>query len=177
MEFWNFVMALATAVNLIVAIFMWLAILRSIKLTKTEIELSYRPLIGIIGITLSQHKELNELHIKASFHNFGKIPAKEFEGTSEINHVVIAHDRAWAATETLPIGTTALFPGADASFRCIIKADALFSRDPVLRGRFKPEITLEARYKGVTDVEHTTTETYRYDQEINGLKLMKCNWT
>jgi len=160
MVFWTMIMGLASLLNLIVAFIMWCSIAQSVKLSRFEIEQSYRPLITLLDIRSGVDiHHLNNIDVVSHFQNFGKIPAQRFVATWQ------AHQDGLPISKPIPIpmGTSDLFPGAKAEFQCTVKTTYNFPLDPFNADKINIYLFLNARYTGLGDKEYSTYEGHKFE--------------
>lgn len=159
--------AVATGVNLIVAILMW-RVTRSYTLTTRDMfEASHRPYIGIAELE-SKKEENNPFALLAYVKNFGNVPAYNFLGNWQLRINGQLADLAPRTDKPQIIAPQALihiviYIGAE---------DFLAIKDGA-----QTDLVISLQYEGVTGKRHHCKNVYSYSRELRDFEIIRTEGT
>ncbi len=141
------VIAVATIVNLLVAIFMWRVTKESTGVTKSIFEAANRPYVGIPRVKVEKDDAAKKLNFAVEIKNFGSVPANEFDSNWDVWIDGVSQPQT-----KFPDKPSVLFPQASV-FRVGLIADPMVYSS-IVTGKSALEFVVEVRYKGVTQKEY-----------------------
>jgi hypothetical protein len=168
--YWTCVIAVATIVNAVVAILMWRATMRSVKLAKQAFSATQRPFIGVSSYTLDQDSTTGDISVRLVFENFGPIPARNFLPDSDFLINGALHPVIKA-----PFTSSTLFPRVSATFQGSISNANNFCAS-ILNGEARLEVVFNATYQGATEESYKTHERATFAVRAHGFVVTEGDW-
>lgn len=162
------VIAIATVVNLVVSIGLWISTKDSVDIARHVFESANRPYIGIQGITVINNKPDKTMNITAAIKNFGTVPGEK----PDVGWDVILDGNS-LASENIPDKSSTFNPGTEvylvASFRGM-------QYEKITGGQMILSIIIHSSYDGPDNKNYRYCEKQRYDPQINAfLNLGSCD--
>ena len=159
------VIAVATVVNLLVSIGLWLVTLSSLRVSREVFDTANRPYVGVDTFDVHHDYETKSLQLTMIIKNFGTAPAGAFNSTWQIwmdGHSIVP----------VPIDKPyTLFPGQTSVKLSAVTGDRF---DQVMRGSVILDITTWVSYDGPSHVYHYCEKhQYRPDRRAV-MKLGTC---
>lgn len=152
------VIAIATVINMAVAVFQWNAARRSANVAEMIFEAGNRPYVGVKSIICIKDSAEKCLRIFAVIKNFGTATAENCDvgWKMYLNGVIVAGT-------SFPANTTALFPKLSHHLRAILCEP--YSQ--ITSGASILEITVHFPYSWKPKQSHIYEEKYRYEHSEN----------
>lgn len=152
------VIAVATVVNVFVALFQWIAARSSAETAKRIFEAGNRPYVGVKSIFCIKDEAKQCLSIFAVIKNFGTSTAEncDFRWSLYVDGVLLAG-------KAIPANPTFLFPTLKHHLRAVL----VESYPHVVSGGSILEVVVHFSYKWQPHKSHVYEEKYRYEHTQN----------
>lgn len=159
------VIAVATVVNLLVAIFMWRVTRESTRITRSIFEAANRPYVGIPNVNVQKDDAAKKLDFTVRIKNFGSVPANEFSSKWDV-----LIDGVSQPQTGIPDKPAVLFPQVSVLLAGTF-ADPMYSS--IVTGKSALEFVVKVRYKGVTQKEYYYRQKNRYYPQANSFMVIE----
>lgn len=177
----NVIIAIATVANVFVAFFMWNTAQDSLELTQESLKLtgesikltddifraSHRPFVGGEARVKADNAK-KCLVINLDCKNYGNVPAKELE----VVFTVTINGNIQPMLK-IPDDPAILLPQSFHTFPGQV-CENMFSS--IVDGSSILELTLDIKYKGVSNEQYRTTQKFRYSHIVDRFMDMGGNW-
>ena len=168
-EFWTFIIASATIVNLLVALLMWSINISQLNFNKRAFKTINRPFIGVQKIETSSPDFKNKLlNMKIVLLNFGNIPAKHVKINTETyynNKMQIKPDSSKAEA--------VIFPNVLLSNDGKIEN---YNFDLIFHNNYKYKVSVTITYQGIKEIEYKTKQIFEYNKNKNSFIYIDGYW-
>ena len=152
------IIAVATVVNVFVALFQWMAARSSAETAKRIFEAGNRPYVGVESIVCVKDEAKQYLNIFAIIRNFGTATAEN----CDFGWRLYVDGNLLSGTE-IPANPTFLFPTLAHHLRAVLYK----SYPRISNGSSILEIVVRFSYKWQPDKSHIYVEKYRYEHSQN----------
>ena len=150
----NVVIAIATVVNLVVAIFVWRTTAATTELAKKSFDAGYRPYLGSENTKTKRDPERNSLDFWVIVKNFGNVPA---EGDMQWTTILNGQEMPMIHVPRKP---NFFFPGQETEMGPGYIRDGQY--DAVMNGTSVLEFCIWGTYHGVEGTTYSFSTKGRY---------------
>jgi hypothetical protein len=160
------IIAVATVINVVGTLLLWLTTKRSTNLTRDMFEAAHRPYVTFLAVKRVINAAVPRVEFRIQYQNVGSVPAYDFktefhivtDGTLLPN--VVKEEEIVTVVFPAVMGFTVQFTVGQQEYDSVINATNL-------------GLILECTYKGVAEKEYRTRTKLQYDNKTQHFNIVK----